>query len=43
LGGRSKGMVQNYEAQFEGWIEGRDWAVERFEFENELAFLVKNN
>ena len=41
LGGRSKGMVQNYEAQFEAWIAGRDWAVKRFEFENELAFLVE--
>ena len=43
LGGRSKGMVQNYEALFEGWLEGRDWAVKRFEFENELAFLVETN
>ena len=40
LGGRSKGMVQNYEALFEGWLEGRDWVVKRFAFENELAFLV---
>jgi 16S rRNA (guanine(1405)-N(7))-methyltransferase len=43
LGGRSKGMVQNYEALFEGWIEGHGWDVERFEFENELAFLVDTN
>lgn len=41
LGGRKKGMVQNYEAQFEGWLEGRHWAVKRFVFENELAFLVE--
>ena len=41
LGGRSKGMVQNYEAQFRGWTAGRDWQVERFEFATELAFLVK--
>ena len=41
LGGRNKGMVQNYEVQFEDWIAGRDWHVERFEFENELAFLVE--
>jgi 16S rRNA (guanine(1405)-N(7))-methyltransferase len=40
LGGRQKGMVQAYEAQFEAWIAGRGWAVKRFEFENELAFLV---
>jgi 16S rRNA (guanine(1405)-N(7))-methyltransferase len=43
LGGRSKGMVQNYEIQFEGWIAGRGWEVKRFEFENELAFLVETN
>jgi 16S rRNA (guanine(1405)-N(7))-methyltransferase len=43
LGGRKKGMVQNYEAQFAGWIAGRGWAVKRFEFENELAFLVTRN
>ena len=40
LGGRQKGMVQTYEAQFEGWLEGRGWDVKKFEFENELAFLV---
>lgn len=41
LGGRSKGMVQNYEEQFNGWVDGRFWQVERFEFPTELAFLVK--
>ncbi len=41
LGGRQKGMVQNYEALFEGWLEGRGWHVKKFEFENELAFLVE--
>ena len=41
LGGRSKGMVQNYEAQFESWLAGRNWQVERFEFATELAFLVQ--
>jgi len=43
LGGRQKGMAENYEAQFAGWIEGRGWAVEKFSFENELAFLVETN
>lgn len=41
LGGRSKGMVQNYEAQFMSWIDGRNWQVTRFEFATELAFLVQ--
>jgi 16S rRNA (guanine(1405)-N(7))-methyltransferase len=40
LGGRSKGMLQNYEAHFNQLIEGRPWQVQRFEFINELAFLV---
>lgn len=41
LGGRQKGMVQNYEAQFEEWLAGRGWGVKRFVFDNELAFLVE--
>ena len=41
LGGRHKGMVQNYEAQFMGWVNGRGWQVQRFEFATELAFLVQ--
>jgi 16S rRNA (guanine(1405)-N(7))-methyltransferase len=40
LGGRRKGMVQNYEAQFMDWISGRNWQVQSFEFPTELAFLV---
>ncbi|MEJ2747662.1 MAG: 16S rRNA methyltransferase [Anaerolineae bacterium] len=40
LGGRHKGMVQNYEAQFMDWISGRNWQTKRFEFPTELAFLV---
>lgn len=41
LTGRGKGMVQNYEEQFLGWIDGRTWRVQRFEFATELAFLVQ--
>lgn len=41
LSGRQKGMVPTYDAYFEGWRAGRDWQVKRFEFENELAFLVE--
>ncbi len=40
LGGRRKGMVANYEAQFYAWAAGRNWEVQRFEFATELAFLV---
>lgn len=40
LGGRSKGMVENYEARFHELVQGKPWAVQRFEFATELAFLV---
>lgn len=41
LGGRKKGMVANYEAQFWALAAGRSWRVERYEFATELAFLVE--
>lgn len=42
LGGRSKGMVANYEAHFEELIAGRGWSVlARLEFATELAFVVE--
>ena len=40
LGGRSKGMVENYEARFHALVQGKRWAIQRFEFATELAFLV---
>ena len=40
LGGRSKGMVENYTHHFEQLADGRSWQVQRFEFATELAFLV---
>ena len=40
LGGRPKGMVQNYETQFLKWVNGRGWQWQRFAFSSELAFLV---
>lgn len=40
LGGRGKGMVDTYEAQFRALAHGRGWQVGRFEFQTELAFLV---
>lgn len=41
LGGRRKGMVENYEAHFWEVAAGRNWMVQRFEFPSELAFLVQ--
>ncbi len=40
LGGRSKGMLQNYEAHFRELTAGKPWQVQRFEFTGELVFLV---
>jgi 16S rRNA (guanine(1405)-N(7))-methyltransferase len=40
LGGRSKGMVQNYEAHFAGLTAGQGWRIQRYEFASELAFLI---
>lgn len=40
LGGKEKGMAQNYEARFTALVEGRGWVVEKFEFDTELAFVV---
>jgi 16S rRNA (guanine(1405)-N(7))-methyltransferase len=42
LGGRRKGMVATYDAQFEALATGRDWQWQRFLFDSELAFLVDN-
>ena len=41
LGGREKGMLENYEQRFWEWVAGRPWAVQRFVFATELAFLVR--
>ncbi len=43
LGGRRKGMVENYESRFQQLIDGRGWYVKRFEFSTELAFLVETD
>lgn len=40
LGGRSKGMVQNYADHFAELIAGRSWQVIRFDFPTELVFRV---
>lgn len=40
LGGRSKGMLKNYEAHFWELTEGKNWRIQRFIFPGELAFLI---
>ena len=40
LGGRGKGMVQNYSAHFEELIAGRGWRVESWQIRTEICFLV---
>jgi len=41
LGGKSKGMLQNYERHFLDLTAGQSWKITRFEFPGELAFLVQ--
>ena len=41
LGGKRKGMSQNYAAHFADLMAGRSWPVQRLEFENELVFVVR--
>jgi len=41
LGGRDKGMASSYEARFRALAEAEGWAIERFIFPTELAFLVR--
>jgi 16S rRNA (guanine(1405)-N(7))-methyltransferase len=40
LGGRQKGMPENYAARFREMISARPWTVEHLEFETELVFFV---
>jgi 16S rRNA (guanine(1405)-N(7))-methyltransferase len=41
LGGRGKGMVEHYEERFRALAAAEGWAIERFVFASELAFLVR--
>lgn len=41
LGGRSKGMVRNYERRFADLAAGKPWRITRFDFPGELAFLIQ--
>ena len=40
LGGYDKGMSANYEAHLRDLLAGKDWLMERYEFETELAFVI---
>jgi 16S rRNA (guanine(1405)-N(7))-methyltransferase len=40
LGGRRRGMAVNYETRFRALIADKDWPIKRFEFANELVFLI---
>jgi hypothetical protein len=33
-------MRANYEAQFSQLVAGKGWAIRRFDFSTELAFLI---
>jgi 16S rRNA (guanine(1405)-N(7))-methyltransferase len=41
LGGRSKGMVQNYSDHFARLVDDKPWQITRFDFPGELAFLIR--
>jgi 16S rRNA (guanine(1405)-N(7))-methyltransferase len=40
LGGRNRGMVENYSAHFADLVQGHDWKIERFLLATELVFRV---
>ena len=40
LGGRGKGMAENYAARFQELVQGEPWQIRRTDFPNELAFLI---
>lgn len=41
LGGRSKGMIQNYSDHFAQLTAGQPWQITRFDFPGELTFLIR--
>jgi 16S rRNA (guanine(1405)-N(7))-methyltransferase len=41
LGGRQKGMADQYQAQFLDWVDGHGWPVDTLTFETELVFVVR--
>ncbi|HNT53266.1 MAG TPA: hypothetical protein PKG95_01055 [Anaerolineaceae bacterium] len=43
LGGHARGMGKTYETRFHQLIAGQPWQIRRFEFSNELAFLLSRS
>lgn len=41
LSGKTKGMLENYQLQFNEMIDGKDWGIKKFEFKTELAYLIE--
>ena len=41
LGGRGKGMAENYEQRFRALADAEGWSIERFVVTTELAVLVR--
>ncbi|HCS39041.1 MAG TPA: hypothetical protein DIW44_05580 [Anaerolineaceae bacterium] len=41
LGGKSKGMLQNYETRFNQLTEGESWKITKMDFTGELAFMIE--
>ncbi|HST06305.1 MAG TPA: 16S rRNA methyltransferase [Chloroflexia bacterium] len=40
LGGRNRGMVENYSSHFADLVNGHDWRIERFLFPTEVVFRI---
>jgi 16S rRNA (guanine(1405)-N(7))-methyltransferase len=40
LGGRSKGMPENYTSHFSELVTGRPWTIHRYQFPGELVFRI---
>jgi 16S rRNA (guanine(1405)-N(7))-methyltransferase len=43
LGGKSKGMITNYETRFYEQLSNKPWSIQRFQFSGELVFLVNKS
>jgi 16S rRNA (guanine(1405)-N(7))-methyltransferase len=40
LGGRNRGMVENYSTHFADLMKDHDWQIERFLFPTEVVFRI---
>jgi 16S rRNA (guanine(1405)-N(7))-methyltransferase len=41
IGGKAKGMAENYEESFIRLVDGRGWEIKKLSFETELVFILK--